>query len=237
MTTLQAMHSPHTVQRSWDMSRGAPIIEPPKKVLIRTLSAPQPVEIDTTEKMTVGDLKAEIAMKMSASPRKALDLRWYGSLLEDHFYLGWQEDPNKKLDISSPPPPPHYRIPEGATLELSMHSRSQTEIEQLKQVRQVRVRTMDGKAAVIDGVKPATKIADIKKTIAERKVFGTIPNFDAKNPVCELLYSTVFGASFGTALDDERTIGSYGMLNDDVLVFRPPVDESEGDPKKDAKKK
>ena len=80
----------------------------------------------------------------------------------------------------------HYRIPDGATLELSMHARTQTELEQLKQVRQVRVRTMDGKVircesnltssrpadlftatyctnplrqvALIDGVKPSTKV-------------------------------------------------------------------------------
>ena len=87
MTTLQAMQSPHMVQRSWDMSRGAPIVPAPKMLLIRTLSAPQPIEVEVTDDMTVGELKAAIAIKISASPRKGLGLRWYGSLLEDQYLL------------------------------------------------------------------------------------------------------------------------------------------------------
>lgn len=80
----------------------------------------------------------------------------------------------------------HYRIPDGATLELSFHAKTHAEIEHLKQAKQVRVRTLDGKVALIDGLKPSTKIVEIKKAIAERKAFGTILNFDTKNLACEV---------------------------------------------------
>ena len=48
---------------------------------------------------------------------------------------------------------------------------------------------------------------------------------DPKNPECELVYSLVFGSTFGISLDDEKTLGCYGMLNDDVLIFKPPIDQ------------
>jgi len=223
------MQSPHSVLRSWDMSKEAPTtpadsrpwlaLSPAKKLFVRTLSAPQPIEVDMTPEMTVAELKAQISVKMFASPRKALGLRWYGADLDDQQLLT------------------HYRIPDGATLQMSMHARTQAEMELLKQVRQLRVRTMEGKVAIIDGVKPATRVGEIKKAIAERKAFGPIPNFDAKNPVCELLYSTVFNSSFGISLEDEKTLGSYGMLNDDVLLFKPPLEEAEEDAKKKGDKK
>jgi len=211
MTTLQAMQSPHIVQRSWEMSRGAPIVPHPKKLVIRTLSSKDPVQIETPVGMTVGDLKYEIAQRMVLMPRKALSLRWYGSLLEDQYGL------------------PHYRIPDGAMIEMAMHPRPAAEIEQLQRdMKQVRVKGMDGKVFVIEGVKQSTKVFEIKKTIAERKLFKPEEGFlpvDPKNPVCELFYSTVFGATFGISLDDEKTVGSYGMLNDDVVLFKPAIDE------------
>lgn len=97
MTTLPAMYSPHTVQRSWNMTRGAPIVAPPRKLFVRTLSVTQRIEIDTSEDMTVGMLKAEVAVKIASSPRKALELRWYGTLLEDQYVLQVQDSPQPRV--------------------------------------------------------------------------------------------------------------------------------------------
>ena len=192
MTTLQAMGSPHTVQRSWDMSRSAPIAPAPQVLRIKTLSSKDLVEIDgLVEGTTVGELKYQIMQRMSLPPRKAIALRWYGSLIEDAHTLS------------------HYRIPENAILEMSMTTRPASEVEEMKtqvvqccaiahavppasptsppapfcrvvphpvyrpgsQLRQVRIKSMDGKVGLIDGVKPCTKVAEIKKALAERKLF------------------------------------------------------------------
>jgi len=211
-TTLQAMESPHSVQRSWDMSRGAPVPGSPKRLVIKTLSSKDPIEMaELPDGMTVGELKALIAQRMSVPPRKALLLRWYGSIIEDEHTLM------------------HYHIPDGAALEMQMTGRTSAEVDELKaQLKQLRIKNTDGKVGIIEGLKPSTRVFDIKKTIAERKLFKPEEGFlavDPKNPVCELVYSAVFTGSFGVTLDDEKTLGSYGMLDDDVLLFKPPVDQ------------
>lgn len=179
--------------------------------MIRTLSSKDLIEMETVEGMTVSTLKAHIAQRMSVPPRKALVLRWYGSVIEDDKTL-W-----------------HYKIPDGAALDMSMSSRSSAEVEELKvQLKQLRVRAMDGKVGLVEGLKPSTKVLEVKKTIAEKKLFKPEEGFlavDPKNPVCELVYSSVFGSTFGIALDDDKSLGSYGMLNDDVILFKPPVDQ------------
>ncbi|KAL3917904.1 MAG: hypothetical protein SGPRY_006220 [Prymnesium sp.] len=206
-TTLQAMGSPHTVQRSWDMSRAAPVAASPHRVAVRSLASKDPVELELTEGATVADLKGQICQKLSISPRKKLTLRWYGTALEDARTLH------------------QLNVPDGATLEMSSSVRSATEIEELKaQLKQVRIKSTDGRTVLIEALKPTTKVLEIKKTIAERKFFKAEEGFlsvDAKNP---LIYSSVFNASFGVPLDDEKTLGSYGMINDDIILFKPPVD-------------
>mmetsp|Transcript_66907 Transcript_66907/g.118428 ORF Transcript_66907/g.118428 Transcript_66907/m.118428 type:complete len:135 (-) Transcript_66907:137-541(-) len=112
---------------------------------------------------------------------------------------------------------------------MSVHTRAAADVEQLKtQLRQVRVKSVDGKVVLIEGIKPTSKVYDIKKTIGERRLFKPEEGYlavDPKNPVCELVYSTVFGATFGVPLEDDKTLGSYGMVNDDVLLFKPPIDQ------------
>lgn len=111
-----------------------------------------------------------------------------------------------------------------------------------RQLKQVRIKSTDGRTVLIEALKPTTKVLEIKKTIAERKFFKAEEGFlsvDAKNPVCEvwlktslalvgifcfsresialfplssarvlqLIYSSVFNASFGVPLDDEKTLG------------------------------
>jgi len=199
------------VQRSWDMSRSAPTAAAPRKLQIKTLSTKDPLEVEMADGATVGDLKAQIVQRLSISPRKALVLRWYGSVIEDA----------KRLS--------EYWIPEGATLEMSTSNRTTAELEELKaQLNKLRIKDMGGRVGLVEGLKPSTTVVELKKRIAEGKLFKPEEGFlavDPKNPVCELFYSAVFGASFGLSLDDEKTLGSYGMLNDDVVLFKPPVDQ------------
>jgi len=211
-TTLQAMESPHSVQRSWDMSRSAPIPPSPKRLLVKTLSSKDPIEIaELPDPITVAELKFQIAQRLAVPPRKALVLRWYGSVIDDAHTLA------------------HYHVPEGATLEMSITTRTTAEIEELKkELKQLRIKDNSGRMGIIEGLKPSTKVLELKKVIAERKLFKPEEGFltvDPKNPVCELIYSAMYTSTFGISLEDEKTVGSYGMLDDDVILFKPPVDQ------------
>eukprot|EP00966_Prymnesium_polylepis_P117163 2707262-Prymnesium_polylepis.1 len=68
-------------------------------------------------------------------------------------------------------------------------ARAHTRGARTPQLKQLRIKNTDGKVGIIEGLKLSTKVVDIKKTIAERKLFKPEEGFlavDPKNPVCEV---------------------------------------------------
>ena len=155
---LEGMHSVHTVQRSWDMTRGAPKGDLLTKVQVRSLSSSVPVEVEASESMSVAELKERISLAMSISPRKSMLLRWYGRALEGDRRLS------------------EYHIPEGACLELTLHPRSAAELEALrKSVARVRVRNMEGTCVIVDDIKPSTLVVQERPAPRHRRATAVSP--------------------------------------------------------------
>ena len=129
MTTISALQSPSRVQRTWDLNRAAPARGVLSRLHVRSLSAPGGrVEVEASADMTVGMLKQRIAHMLNIPPRKDQQLQWWGLTLEDSRTLA------------------ECNISDGGELQLCLRSRMQAELEGLKDVRQVRVRSDDAVA-------------------------------------------------------------------------------------------
>lgn len=149
---------------------------------VRTVRSKEPTTVSVQGSWTTDDVKGALARALHVSSRKVMTLSWYGTELED----------GKSLD--------QLRVPEGAALDLSLRSRSQTELDALKAVKHVLIVEGKGENAVhLDGLSPATQVAQIKATMKAP-------------PTASLYHSPVFTSGFGAALVDERTLGSYCVL-------------------------
>lgn len=170
----------------------------------------------------VAVLKQRIAHRLNIPPRKALELTWWGTKLEDDKSLG------------------HYKLTDAGsgTVELRLRSRVQAELEQLRDVRSVRVccNLEPSMTTVISDLSIAHTVRQIKRALLDRKAF---PGLDAKSPetAISLYYSPVFQPMpvFGNPMEDDRTLGSYAVLDEDFIYCKlppPPTDPKEKAPAK-----
>lgn len=176
MTTLAAINSPHRVQRTWDLHRSAPTngLKDLTCVRVRTRYAlevgtsdgpmnghgAQPagggageLSVEARTEMTVGELKARVAHHLHITPRKVQRLDWWG------LELG---DDSKTLG--------ECRIGENGLLQLSLRSRTQKELEPLKQLTQVRVRHFENDAVAITDLEQNMTVGSIKELLKMHKV-------------------------------------------------------------------
>jgi len=196
------------VQRTWWVHRDTPPRPELRSVAIRTLLAPlfaHPV----SDALPVVELKAQLAELLEVSPRKELTLRWWGTPLDDYKLLKY------------------YNLPDGGVLDLSLQTKSAQVIEDLKAVRQIRVRCMQsplsdvhiGRCVMLDeGISAATDVASVKAQLTRLKAFGHDPKVLAPAEYrWELKYSQVFSSAFGVEMKDDTNLGKYGVLDGDVL--------------------
>ena len=89
---------------------------------------------------------------------------------------------------------------------------------------------------MIADISSVTTVRQLKRALVERKAF---PGLGAEP---QLFYSPVFAPMpvFGNPMEDDRTLGSYGVLQDDVIfakVDRPAEEAGSKPAKAPAKKK
>uniref|UniRef100_A0A7S0LGV7 Ubiquitin-like domain-containing protein n=1 Tax=Coccolithus braarudii TaxID=221442 RepID=A0A7S0LGV7_9EUKA len=224
MAALSALASPSNVQCTWNLQRGAPSRAGElTHVIIRSLSAPDGrVQVEANPGMTVLQLKTRIAHSLNISPRKQLQLQWWGTPLED----------NKTLQ--------HHTVSDGGELQLRLRSRAHSELEGMRGITQVRVRS-DSAVTLVTGLTPLVTVHQLKRNLIERKALGLDPK--TSEETVKLFYSPFFAPMpvFGNPLDEAQTLGSFGILDDDILfclMERPslPDGKDKGKDGKDAKK-
>ena len=94
--------------------------------------------------------------------------------------------------------------------------------------------------AVLTDVSTSTTVRQLKKTLVDRRL---LPGIDAKSGETgiHLFFSPVFAPMpvFGNPMEDDRSLGDYSVLHDDVLFCKPDgqVDPEAkgGKPAKEAK--
>ena len=213
--------SPHHVQRTFDMRRAGPPVGEINSIVVQTLSSPKgQVTLPTDREMRVSELKTMLLHHLHLSPRKALVLRWHGSALDDAATLA------------------ESHLHDKCTIELAVRKKAKEDYTpEDYDIRQVRIRSLDGSLALVDGLSSGTLVKAVKRTVAERKL---LPGVDPKTDpaTIQLIYSSQLTAVpvFGNPLADESTLGSAGMLNDDVLYLQLPRDESAAAAKDGGKK-
>ena len=204
--------APLSMTSSWALSRAPPSHKPATTLKVTSIRSKDPKILqEISSAMTITDVKAAYARELHISCRKAITLRWHGKDLEEE---------DATLDA--------LHIPDGAVLEAAFRTRSPPELkafEQVEQVLLVDLNTGDGGGAIILEVNSSSQIKTIKETL--------------KAPPTAVIYFTPFFTSnFGPPLDDERTLGSYHVLNGDVLYFSsgtppaPPADAAAAPKKK-----
>jgi len=110
------------------------------------------------------------------------------------------EDINKSLGA--------YRVPDGAMLDAAFRTRTNAELEELKTVTSVLVSDQAGTVDRYE-VTASTLVSDLKVMCKQA-------------PETPLHFSPNYTSAFGTPLLDDRTIGSYGVLDGDVLYCINP---------------
>uniref|UniRef100_A0A7S4ES42 Ubiquitin-like domain-containing protein n=1 Tax=Chrysotila carterae TaxID=13221 RepID=A0A7S4ES42_CHRCT len=221
MAFLDALVSPSRVQRTWDLQRSAPTRLELEHVLIRSLSAPNGnVQVEASASMTVKALKTHLAHLLNVPPRKSMHLLWWGAQMDDNCELG------------------RYNINTGAELHLKLTTRPISDLEGLREITQIRVRC-DESMIVIKEISEHATILALKKRLLVQNAFRLDPKAAVQS--VRLFYSPVMTplATFATPMEDERTIGSYGVLEDDIMFCKcnRPVPAESNDPKSATSKK
>ena len=248
---VEALGSPSNVTRTWSLQRQAPTSAPPTKVIVRTVGlcvrpnekwtpvVPSPLQptrrgeieltVPTEPPCTVGQLKALLMTRLNISPRKGLSLTWWGAVLEpDERTL--QELHVQERRVVQDTAPGQKVEKKAPVLELTLRELSQKELESLKELSVVRVRASEGQCVVLEDVGPNTQVKACKETIVKGKLFGPLIDPKAPPPM-ELFYSPCFNSDsvFGNAMGDEKTLGEYGVMNNDLLFLKlPPPEKEEG---------
>ena len=145
------------------------------------------------EHVTVADVKAAFSQQLMISPRKAITIRWLGAELNDSSTLS------------------DLRVPEGALFEAAFRQRKPAELEPFQNVQHVIVH--------IEFPETESRIVDVPASsstlVSELKVLCKPPSS------CQISFSAYNTSAFGIPLDDERTLGSYGVLDGDLLFCTP----------------
>jgi hypothetical protein len=99
------------------------------------------------------------------------------------------------------------RVPDRALFEVAFRQRKPPELEPFKMVRRIVVTDLEGN--------PCDVPASSSTLISEVKALCKQP------PTCQLFFSAYSTSAFGVPLEDERTLGSYSVLDGDVLFCSP----------------
>lgn len=178
-------------KRAWGSSLSAPKAMPPSTLHFRTLSQPQPVTLsDLAPDATLADVRALLARALGCSLRRHMTIRHQGVELADGSTLQ------------------QHRVSEGATLQLSMRPKSGTELESLAELTHV---------LLISSTKDAES-PHLAVPVGADTLVGAVKK-EMRAPEAEVYFSPHHASSFGHPLLDERTLGSYGVLDGDVLYF------------------
>ena len=145
---------------------------------------------------TVADVKKAFALALTLSSRKHVTLLWVGKELEDD---------SRTLQS--------LKVPDGTTFEAKIRKRTLPELEPLKNITYVIVSDL-GDEKNPDGNNLEVK-ATAKTLVSEVKALCKRPETDKLN------FTPNFTSSFGTPLANERTLGSYNILDGDILVMTP----------------
>jgi hypothetical protein len=198
--------APPSQLSSWYASRGAPGTNECTTLKVRTITAKDPVVLsDLSNETTIAEVKRAVGAALHLSNRKKTTLRWYGAALED--------DEATLQDL---------HIPNDAQLDAVFRTRLPQELDEFKTIKHVLMVDLDGNALTLEGVSNSTEVGAIKAML--------------KAPPTALVYfSPVFTSTFGTPLADERTLGSFNVLDGDVLYYStgvPPEPAADAAPPK-----
>lgn len=198
--------APPSQLASWYAARAAPGTNECTTLKVRTVTAKEPIVLsDLSGNTTIAEVKRALAAALHLSNRKKTTLRWYGAALED-----------EQATLQD------LHIPNDAQLEAVFRTRLPQELEEFKTIKHVLMIDLDGNALTLEGVSNSTEVSAIKAML--------------KAPETALVYfSPVFTSTFGTPLADERTLGSFNVLDGDVLYYStgvPPAPAADAAPPK-----
>ena len=199
---------PTSLTASWALSRTPPSHKPVTTLRVRTITAKDPTLLtECNGSMTIADVKRAFRIATHLSSRKQITLRWYGAALEDE---------SASLDS--------LHLPDGAVLEAVFRTRKPDELKAFETIRHVLMVDFSGIGTCLqDGVSHSTLVGAIKLQLK-------LP------PTALIFFTPFFTSSWGTPLEDERTLGSYSVLDGDVLYFTtgepPPPPADAAPPKK-----
>ena len=176
---------------SWEEARSPQNATPVASVFVKAISRSKPVEIPKlTPETTVGDLKRMIALTLAITSRKHITLRRYGA-----------DVTNDEATLDE------LRVPDRAAFDIALRTRTTAELEGLHSVEHILLQSSDPH-------EPATQLeVSAETTVAQVKALLKANGLD-------LCFSPVFGSAFGTPLENDRTLGSYGCLDGDVFYLK-----------------
>jgi len=192
--------------------RADPTVGDVKARFRRTLALLSNEAIKETAELEDADLAAARSMATSSiSSRKAIVLRWQGNELDDHKTLR------------------ECRVPDNATLHAAFRKRTAAELAELH-LRPAVPMELDGFAYNQQHI----YVVDQEGTLVEAVVTGATLVGELKAqcqhaPEVGYYFSAHFTSTIGTPLGDDRTLGSYGVLEGDALFAVTVVDGEEDD--------
>jgi hypothetical protein len=180
---------PTSLSTSWTMGRSLPTQPSCSRVIVSSLRSKQPVELTDLQG---GMLLSELKCAF------AQEIRCGNRKAITLRLYGEDIGPDDAtLD--------QLRLPDNAALSAAFRQRSQEELQQIEAVSHVVMVDVAGTATVVDNLNPSTSVSALKAAI--------------KAPECQIYFSPTLGSAFGTPLVDERTLGSYRMLDGDVCFY------------------
>jgi len=199
--------APTSLVASWDLGRAAPALRSVEYLLIASLRTREPARV-------AGFTGASTVAEVKRAFAQQLHLSARKAVVL-RFFGETMENDEATLD--------QLKVSNGTRLDAAFRQRTPSELEALKAINYVLVVDTSGECAVMDGLSAATPVAALKERL--------------KTPQCLLYFSTTFSPTFGTPLADERTLGSYGVLDGDVLYYTTGAPPKEEEKPKEAKKK
>jgi len=168
---------------------GIPPFNSAETLKIKSLRDPKPVELPGLS----GDMR--ISQVKDAFRRQELLTARKAITLRWH---GADLDDATTLD--------EQRIQDGATLEAAFRVRSQAELESLRVIKHILIVDTSGEGTFVDNVNNSTPIVSLKTLMKAPET-------------AKIFFSPAFTSNFGAPLLDENTLGSYGILDGDVLYY------------------
>ena len=193
---------PLSFGRSWEMSKRATDFatykghpHPITQVFVRTVLAKEKVPIP----LALPDGSAPSSSPTVLDVKRAfIDKMIISS--RKHVTLRWlgSELPDESRTLHS------LKVPEGTVFDAAIRKRTPAELEPLKVITHVLVCDLAGNACDVQ-VTGKTLVSELKALCKQPETSN-------------LHFSPTFTSSFGTPLENERTLASYGILDGDILL-------------------